>query len=395
MTTSLRDQQDALTSPVTESPDVIHLAKTLANEFRGHAAELDRTGAFPFANYERMRQTGYLRAGVPTELGGMGAGLATLARAQQELARGCPSTALAVNMHVYQVGAVADGWRLGAPVEGTLRRVANEGIVLASTASEAVTLGEWRSDTVAQRDGEGYRLTGRKAFCSQAPGMTVFRLIATHAETGESLLCMVPASAEGVRIIETWDTTGMRATASHDVELTNVWIPDALMGGIVTPKPMEFPAFVRSVVWFHCLLSSVYLGIAEEARDEAYRSLPSKVKSGARDQALTDMMLGQLETDLLVATATRDQVVGALDADRSDLQAAIRSTILCKQIVTEKAIVIVSRAVELAGGRAYFRTSMLERLARDVMAARFHPPAAPVSYQMVGESARLAWSRSA
>lgn len=394
MTTFLRDQQETLPN-ADSSTDEIELAWMLAAEFRPRAAEYDKTGAFPFENYDRMRETGYLRAGVPTELGGFGAGLATLARAQQELARGCASTALAANMHVYQVGAVADGWRGGAPVEGTLRRVANEGIVLASTASEAVTPGEFVSETIARRDGEGYRLTGRKAFCSQAPGMTVFRLLATSAETGESLLCSAPASAEGLRIVETWDTTGMRATASHDIVMDNVFIPDALMAGIVTPKPMEFPAFVRSVVWFHLLTSSVYLGLAEEAREEAYRSLRSEKRAGARDQVLTDLLIGQLETDLLVATATRDQVVTELDADRSDLKAAVRASIMCKQIVTDRAVSIVNHAVELAGGRAFFRKSPLERLARDVAASRFHPPAAPVSYQMVGERTREGWAQSA
>jgi alkylation response protein AidB-like acyl-CoA dehydrogenase len=341
-----------------------------------------------------MRETGYLRAGVPVELGGLGAGLADLARAQQALARGDASTALAVNMHVYQVGAVTDGWRTGAPVEGTLRRVANEGIVLASTASEAVVAGEFRSDAVARRDGDGYRITGRKAFCSQAPGMTVFRLLATDAESGESLLCSVPSTAEGVSILETWDTTGMRSTASHDVELNDVWIPDALMGGIIPAKPMEHVAFARSVVWFHCLLSSVYLGLAEEARDETYRGLFGSQRAESRDRSLTDMMIGQLEADLLVARATRDQVVSGLDRDRADVQAAVRESILCKQIVTERAMSVVAKAVELAGGRAFYRRSALERLARDVQAARFHPPAAPVSLQIVGERTRQSWTEA-
>ncbi|MGE3908681.1 MAG: acyl-CoA dehydrogenase family protein [Chloroflexota bacterium] len=375
--------------------DWVELARELADEFRPNAAELDRTAAFPTEHYRRMREAGYLRAGVPHELGGGGAGLKTLAHAQQALARGCASTALAVNMHVYQVGALADGWRAGAPMEGPLRRVANEGIVLASTAADAVVAGEWTASTTAQRDGEGFRLNGRKPFCSQAPGMTVFRLFARDVDTGETLICSIPASAEGVQVIETWDTTGMRATASHDVQLTDVWIPQAAVGGVLTPKPMEHPAFVRSVVWFHCLLSSAYLGLAEEARAEAYRVLANARRADSRDQALTDVMIGQLEADFLAARATRDDVINRLDQSRDDLQAAIRESILCKQIVTTLAASVVDRAVELAGGRAFYRTSPLERLARDVRAARFHPPAAPVSYQIAGERTRRTWATAA
>lgn len=91
--------------------DVAQIARALADEFRPGAADLDRTANFPEANYERLRQTGYLRAPVPLELGGLGCGVLAMSRAQQQLARGCASTALAVNMHLFQVGAAADGWR--------------------------------------------------------------------------------------------------------------------------------------------------------------------------------------------------------------------------------------------------------------------------------------------
>src|SRR5579884_3452187 len=60
------------------------------------------------------------------EFRGRGAALAAMARAQQALARGCASTALAVNMHHFQVGFVADTWRRTAapPSEQLLRRIA-------------------------------------------------------------------------------------------------------------------------------------------------------------------------------------------------------------------------------------------------------------------------------
>ena len=52
----------------------------------------------------------------------------------------------------------------------------------------------------------------------------------------------------------------------------------------------------------------------------------------------------------------------------------VARAILCRQLVVSHAVAAVDKAVELAGGRAYFRKSPLERLARDVRAARFHPP---------------------
>src|SRR5918999_5198539 len=91
--------------------DIVELAGGLAAEFAERAGEHDRDASFPFENYERMRETGYLGLTVPEELGGMGAGLYELLLAQERLATGCSSTALAVNMHVSPIGQLASLWR--------------------------------------------------------------------------------------------------------------------------------------------------------------------------------------------------------------------------------------------------------------------------------------------
>jgi alkylation response protein AidB-like acyl-CoA dehydrogenase len=379
--------------PPAPSSDLVALAARLADEFRLSAAELDRSGTFPFANYQRMRETGYLRAGVPIELGGLGAGLRDTARAQQALARGDASTALAVNMHQFQVGFAADTWRKtqAGAVENLLRRIARDGIVLASTGAEAIVAAEWTTSTIAERADGGYRITGHKAFCSQAPVMDVLRVNALDTATGDIIVCSVGSQTDGLKILETWDTTGMRATASHDVVLEGAWVPDAAVGARVpVDGPMRHPAMAGVACWFLCLVSSVYLGIAEEARAEAYRTLGKGGNSSFRAEALTNALVGEMEVEFDTALAVRDQAVGALDTDRSDHQAALAQAILCKQVVTQHAAGVLDRARDLVGGRSYFRSSPLERLGRDMEAARFHPPATPTSFQMIGERARRA-----
>jgi acyl-CoA dehydrogenase len=66
----------------------------------------------------------------------------------------------------------------------------------------------------------------------------------------------------------------------------------------------------------------------------------------------------------------------------------VRLSILCKEVVTARAVATVDKAVEISGGRSFYRKSPLERLARDVRAGRFHPPSAPISFQMAGERSR-------
>lgn len=380
------------TAKTTATSDVEALARQLADEFRGRAGEYDRTGEFPHDNYARMRETGYLRALVPADLGGLGATLPEMARAQQALARGCASTALAVNMHQLTVGSIADAFRNGQPVEPVLRRVADEGIVFCSSGAEAFVSGPWQSSTKATPCEGGYRVSGTRFFSSQAPGAALIRITATDTATNELLVMTVPMSAEGVKIVETWDTTGMRATASHDVVIDNVFVPDAAVGlRLPDGEPSRAAPFANLGRWFLTLASSVYLGIAEEARDEALRSLGSGINSNFRAQPLTDAMIGEMEADLLTARAVRDAVIAELATPTPDPSRSLIQGTLCREIVMTKAIAVVEKATQIAGGRSYYRRSPLERLSRDVRAGRFHPPAAPVSFQLAGERTREAF----
>ena len=68
----------------------------------------------------------------------------------------------------------------------------------------------------------------------------------------------------------------------------------------------------------------------------------------------------------------------------------IKDAALGKEIVTTAAATVVDKAVGIAGGGAFFRRSALERLSRDMRAAPFRPPSAPVSFQLAGAALRRA-----
>src|SRR5918999_2669880 len=117
--------------------ELVDLAGRLADEFAERAPEHDRDGSFPFENYERMREEGYLGLTVPEELGGMGAGPLDLILAQERLAAGDGSTALAVNMHVSPIGKLASLWRSSGDeqLDDVLRRGAGGRLLDASISA--------------------------------------------------------------------------------------------------------------------------------------------------------------------------------------------------------------------------------------------------------------------
>lgn len=367
--------------------DMIQIARELRDEFDGRAAEHDRDGSFPHENYDQLREAGYLRGPVPADLGGGDADLGETARAQRALGYGDGSTALAVNMHLFQVGAAADGWRAQGANEPPLRRVVAEGIVLGSTAAEAVVAGEWSTPTTAVLDGDEYIVNGRKYFASQAPAMDVARVNATDSETGEILAIAVPTSLPGVSVVETWDTLGMRATASHDMVFENVRVPAAAVGArFPASGPAWDPKFANVIKWFLPLMSGVYVGIADRARDEALAAVGTGRNSSFRDEALTEMLVGQLQGAHFRADAAHELGIARIAAADGPVNAMVEA-ITAKDAAIEAAVETVELAAQIAGGRSYFKKSVLERLSRDVRASAYHPPSAPISHQMVGRRA--------
>jgi acyl-CoA dehydrogenase len=218
--------------------------------------------------------------------------------------------------------------------------------------------------------------------------MDVLRVNAIDSETGELIVVAMPTSLEGVRIDETWDTTGMRATASHEVVLENVTVPESAVGArLAGREPLRTPQYAAIMRWFYPLMSSVYLGVAEEARHHALQSLQRARNSNFRDAVLTDALIGEMEVAYIAGVAARDQLAQQL-VDATEVPDVVRLGLALKEIAVERAIETVEKAVAIAGGGSYFRKSPIERLARDVRAGRFHPPSAPVSHQIIGSRVR-------
>ncbi|MGE5779395.1 MAG: acyl-CoA dehydrogenase family protein [Hyphomicrobiales bacterium] len=94
-----------------EAQTVIDVARELGPIFARRADERTNEDEFVADNYESLRESGLIEAGVPRELGGGGAGVDELAAMLRTLAYHCGSTALALSMHTHQVAVPAWRWK--------------------------------------------------------------------------------------------------------------------------------------------------------------------------------------------------------------------------------------------------------------------------------------------
>ena len=313
--------------------------------FAARAERHDATDAFVAENYADLRARGFLAAGVPAELGGGGASLSELCAMLGELARHCGSTALALSMHTHLVAVNAWRWRHeGAPTDGLLRRVA------------------------AERVEGGYRVTARKVFSSGSPAGDLLVTSAVLAEAaGPTVLHFaVPLKAQGVRVEETWRTLGMRGTGSHDVVLEGVFVPDAAVG-VRRPAGKWHPMFHTIASVAFPLIYSVYVGVAEAARDLAVR----EAKKKKADAALLTLV-GEMENELATARLALRGMIENAGAARFSADTT-NTGMTGRTLAGRHAIRTVEKAMEVVGGASFFRHLGLERMFRDVQGARYHP----------------------
>jgi alkylation response protein AidB-like acyl-CoA dehydrogenase len=369
----------------------VSLAAELGAQFAERAAEHDRENTFVAENFALLRESGYTALAIPEELGGLGGSLRQVCYAQAELARYCGATALAVNMHLYLTLTNMYRWKNGAAAaEPLLRRIAAEKLILMTSGGSD---GLWPT-TTATRENGGFRVNGRKAFCSQAPIANVLSTFATYDDPAEGKVVLaigVSMTSAGVRVVETWDTLGMRGTGSHDVQFDDVLVADAQVVARL-PWGNFNPAIRVALLHGGPTMSAVYYGISAGAYREAMRLLTRR-ESGAGVPVASDPaiahLVGLMEYKLRTAWWA---LIGSLNELPDDYaypadEGTLSASLLAKRCVVTEAVAIVDLAMEAVGGSAFYKRSPLERAYRDVRGGPFHPLPPEKTLQYAGRLA--------
>jgi len=349
--------------------ELVAWAAELGVRIGEHAARHDREGSFVAEAYDVLGRAGYLALAVPEELGGRGATIREVAMVQRELAHHCASSALASVMHQHVVLFTAWRHRRGLPgAEATLRRVAEEGIVLVSTGGADQT---HPRGTATKVDG-GYLVSGRKVFASQAPVGTVLSTMFAYedAEEGRIVLNMaVPMASEGVTILDTWDALGMRGTGSHDIELRDVFVPDER---VLARRPHGRIDGPLQVILSVAMLpvAAVYLGVAEAARDHALSLVTGTPRA---DDATVQRQVGLMDTRLRVAAWALDGALAVVGDDPEPSMETVVAVMAAKREIALAGAEVCDLALAVGGGAAFYRSRPIEQCFRDVQGARYHP----------------------
>jgi alkylation response protein AidB-like acyl-CoA dehydrogenase len=362
----------------------IERAKTLGAHFAERRMDANENDRFVAENFADLRRHGFASAGVPIELGGGGASYIEMGEVLRELAHHCSSTALAFAMHTHQVMIPVWRWRhQNAPVEGLLRRVATEQIILLSSGGS-----DWlQSVGTATRVEGGFRINACKVFTSGAPAGDLLMTSAVYddPEAGATVLHFaIPVHAEGVSIDPIWYAMGMQGTGSHNVMLSDVFVPDA---GIVLRRTQGkwHPLFQIISMLAIPLIYSVYVGVAEAARDLTVQTIQKRPENSH-----TSYLVGGIENELLAAKLALQQMMTVADTSQPGFDTT--NQIMMGRTLAARAVLnVVDLAMEATGGTAFYRSLGLEQLFRDAQAARYHPLREGDQRRLAGQLA-LGWT---
>jgi putative acyl-CoA dehydrogenase len=287
--------------------------------------------------------------------------------AQTEAGHGCPlSMTYAAVAALRSTPALAEVWepRLTSCVyEPALAPVVSKrGALCGMAMTEKQGGSDVRANTTrAIRDGDGYRLTGHKWFCS-VPMSDAFLVL---AQTGSGLSCfllprVLPDGTRNAFFIQRLkDKLGNRSNASSEVELVDAYAHLVGEEGRGVPTIAEMVNSTR----LDCVTGSaatMRAALAAAGNHARHRAAFGKllIDQPAMRNVLADLVLESEAATVLFARLAR--AVDEGDAPLRRLGTAIGKYWVCK-----RAPAFVGEALEVLGGNGYVEESALPRLYRE------------------------------
>ncbi|MFD1706254.1 acyl-CoA dehydrogenase family protein [Siminovitchia sediminis] len=379
-----------------EQQKVIDLCKELAKDFRTRAAEHDRDRTAPDENYEILKEKGLYGISIPKEYGGFGIGFQGYAAAAVELAKGCASTANSFNMHANACGTILSQPLVSESAKKMVADLAiNQGklfsVSTSEPASSSLIITSFIPSVQAVKVDGGYRIYGKKAFCSMIESSDYVFLYAhpeedPNPEAAVGLLVPVDkGNAEGVTIHDVWDTHGMRATRSNTVEYDGTFVPDEL--ALYKTEDFLNDFIMRSANWTIASFASVYLGIGMGILEYTTELLTAKNAKGfSQPQAFhpdSRRRVGEMAAELHAAYWSNMYAAWYSDTHGPTLE-AFHNFMRAKHMIAS-AVSNASRSAQIAcGAHGMFKNLHLERMVRDAATAPIMPPTIDACADQVG-----------
>lgn len=372
--------------------DLVDVARQLAPTLRANARLSDRDGRLPADSLSALREAGLFRMYVPRSLGGLQVDPVTFARVQEELSRHDSAAGW-----ILQATGSSAWWCSRLPTE-TAQEIYGDDPDQVLAVSFAFPF------EGVPVDG-GLLLSGQRPFASNVSDASWVWVTALTMDSGKPVTLagqpVVRAAffrSSEARIVNTWDTLGMRGTDSNDVAVENLVVPERRtfrIGIDHSPGPLyDGPLYrVPAMLTVASYMPAVALGIARDAIDEfialATRKTPFASTTTLRERATAQAKLGRAEGLLRSARAfLYDRLTWGWEQTVAgeELPLEQRTEVLLACVHT---IAAAAQAVDLvysaAGTSAIYKRGRIEQHFRDANVLRQQGFVSESRFESVGQ----------
>ncbi len=236
----------------------------------------------------------------------------------------------------------------------------------------------------ADRDGDGWRLTGEKAYISNAPDADVYTVFARTTEGAGSrgvTAFAVPGDAPGL------GGEPVELLSPHPIgRLTFDGVP-VTAGDVLGEVDRGFRVAMRTLDLFRPSVGAFAVGMAQAALDAAVAHAGEREAFGKPIGAFQAVahLLAEMATRLAAARLLVYRAAATYDGGHPGVTAA---SAMAKLHATETAQFVVDAAVQIHGARALERGHLLEHLYREVRAPRIYEGTSEIQRTIIARELR-------
>jgi len=357
------------------------------NEVMPSGEKWEADGQVPRDVIKKMGDLGMLGLRVPEALGGLGMGMLASATFSEALGA---STFAGFDVTVLVHTDMAGPHIVNSGTDEQFERYM-PGILSGDTLlSIGVTEPDAGSDvagirTSAVKDGEGWRINGRKMFITNAVygDLTIIAARTKPEDKYGISMFLVPSDTEGFEVATKLDKHGWRCSDTAELVLDDVWVgPDQLLG----TEHRGFYETMRNFQNERMVLVGMGVGAAQAAIDLTNAYTQDRKAFGGHLYDLgairQRMAMNQAKVDAARASMYHAAWIG--DEGGDNVKAMSGAKAFGAEIVNE----VMYDCVQFHGGMGYMRESAIERMYRD---ARILPIGGGATEVMLEEIAKRSY----
>jgi indole-3-acetate monooxygenase len=351
---------------------------------RDLAARTERERALPQALVDELRATGLMRAGAPAALGALEASPGTTLSGAERIARGDASAGWCVS-----IAATSSLLSAYLPERGASEIFGD---------SDAMAAGVWAPRGRAVIVDGGVRVSGRWSFCSgisHSEWLFAGCVLDDRQAGAEGPILRVAAlPTADLEVLDTWHTSGLRGTGSHDAVAEDLFVPDHHVLSLLDTDPrIDAPLYRFPIFGFFALsIAAAALGNARGAIDDLSELAAGKTAQGSSrvlaERPATQAAVGEAEAALRAARAFYYEAIEeawAAAQQEDPVEESLRLGLRLAATHAVRTSAEVARSMyDLGGGTAIYDDSPLQRRFRDAHAATAHFQVNPATWELTG-----------